>query len=128
MTNEQIVRQCKEKEQELLDKYFGGLVKEAARERSEEIGKYTKDMPLVIEAEYRCFLEELWKECAPEELKGKPLVLEEQELRKLMTDSSHCWFHLVENNRSCGSWHIRLEQKTMGRCRQKNETGGQPTG
>lgn len=86
MTNEQLINQCKDKEQLLLDKYFGNLVDEAAVERSETIGEYTKDLPLKIEAEYRAYLEELWKECAPEHLKGTPLVLEEQNLRKLMTD------------------------------------------
>lgn len=86
MTNEQIKKLCKEKEQELLDKYFGNLVKEAAQECPETIGEYTKDLPLRIEAEYRMFLEELWKNYAPEELKGTTLVLEEQKLRKLMTD------------------------------------------
>lgn len=86
MTNEQITKLCKEKEQELLNKYFGDLVHEAAIERPETIGEYTKDLPLKIEAEFRAFLEELWKKEAPEELKGTPLVLEEQKLRKLMTD------------------------------------------
>ena len=77
---------CKEKEQELLNQYFGDLVKEAALDCPEIIGEYTKDLPLKIEAEYKAFLEELWKEHAPEELKGTPLVFEEQELRQLMTD------------------------------------------
>lgn len=86
MTNELITNLCKEKEQELLSKYFGNLTKEAAIERPEVIGVYTKDLPLKIEAEYRLFLEELWKEYAPDDLKGTPLVLEEQKLRKLMTD------------------------------------------
>lgn len=86
MTNEQVKRLCKEKEKELLNKYFGGLVKEAAVERPETIGEYTKDLPLKIEAEYRAFLEELWKEYATDDLEGTPLVLEEQKLRKLMTD------------------------------------------
>ncbi len=86
MTNEQLERLCKKKEQELLNKYFGNLVKEAAIERPEIIGEYTKDLPLKIEAEYRMFLEELWKKHAPDDLKGTPLVLEEQKLRKLMTD------------------------------------------
>ena len=86
MTNGKIERLCKEKEQELLEKYFGKLVKEAAIERPETIGEYTKDLPLKIEAEYKAFLEELWKDCAPEEMKGKSLVFEEQKLRKLMTD------------------------------------------
>ncbi len=86
MINFEIERLCKEKEQELLDKYFGNLVREAAIERPETIGEYTKDLPLKIEAEYCAFLEELWNEYAPEGLKGAPLVLEEKKLRKLMTD------------------------------------------
>lgn len=87
MTNKQIVNLCKEKEQELLNKYFGNLTREAAIECPETIGAYTKDLPLKIEAEYKTFLEGLWKEHAPEDLKGTPLVLEEQTLRKLMTDN-----------------------------------------
>lgn len=86
MNTEEVINLCKEKEQELLNKYYGNLVKEAAVERPETIGEYTKDLPLKIEAEYRAFLEELWKEHAPEKLKGTPLLLEEQKLRKLMTD------------------------------------------
>jgi hypothetical protein len=86
MNTKQVINFCKEKEHELLNKYFGNLVKEAAHKRPENIGDYTKDLPLKIEAEYREFLEELWKEHAPVDLKGTPLVLEEQKLRKLMTD------------------------------------------
>ena len=77
---------CNKKEQELLEKYFGNLEKEAALERPETIGEYTKDLPLKIEAEFRAYLEELWKKYAPEELKGKPLVFDENKLRLLMTD------------------------------------------
>lgn len=86
MTNEQITKRCKEKEQELLDKYFGNLIHEAAIERPETIEMYTKDLPLKIEAEYRVFLENLWEKQAPADLKSTPLLLEEQKLRKLMTD------------------------------------------
>ena len=93
MTNEQIKTLCKEKEHELLDKYFGNLVIEAAIERPETIGEYTKDLPLKIEAEFRDFLEELWKDVVPDELKGTPLVLEEQKLRKLMTDDDREGIH-----------------------------------
>lgn len=57
MANEQIAKLCKEKEQELLERYFGNLVEEAAIERPESIGEYTKDLPLKIEAEYRLFHE-----------------------------------------------------------------------
>ena len=81
MTNERIIKLCKEKEQELLKKYFGNLVTEAAIESPETIGEYTKDLPLRIEAEYKAFLEELWKEVAADGLKGTPLILEEQQLR-----------------------------------------------
>lgn len=93
MTNEQIKKLCKEKEQKLFDKYFGNLVHEAAIERPETIGEYTMDLPLKIEAEFREFLEELWKDAAPAELKGTPLVLEEQKLRKLMTDDDREGIH-----------------------------------
>ena len=86
MDTKQIEKLCKSKERELMEKYYGNLVKEAAIERPEEIGNYTKDLPLKIEAEFRSFLEGLWEEAAPEELKGTPLVLEERKLRKLKTD------------------------------------------
>ena len=82
----QIEQQCKEKENQLLNKYFGDLVIEAAIEQPETIGEYTKDLPLKIEAEFRAYLEELWKKYTPEELKGKPLVFDEHKLRLLMTD------------------------------------------
>lgn len=86
MNKELVERYCKEKEAQLLEKYFGNLVKEAALERPETIGEYTKDLPLKIEDEYRAYLEDLWKEYAPETLKATPLVFEEQKLRMLMTD------------------------------------------
>ena len=88
MESENVKALCKEKEQELLNKYFGNFVREAAIECPETIGAYTKDLPLKVEAEYKTFLEGLWKEHAPENLKGTPLVLEEQTLRKLMTDDN----------------------------------------
>lgn len=73
---------CKEKEQELLDKYFhGGKGYPFVGGDSETIGEYTKDLPLKIEAEFRAYLVELWKEYSDE-----PLVLEEQKLRWLMTE------------------------------------------
>ncbi len=86
MIQNEVIKICKDKERELLDKYFGTLIHEAAIERPETIGEYTKDLPLKIEAEYRVILEGLWEQYAPAELQGTPLVLEEQKLRKLMTD------------------------------------------
>lgn len=74
---------CEKKEQELLAKYFGNLSKEAAIDRPETIGKYTKELPLKIEDEFRQYLVELWKQYS-----DKPLVLEEQKLRWLMTEDN----------------------------------------
>lgn len=45
------------------------------------MGEYTKDLPLKIESEFREYLAELWKQFS-----DAPLVLEEQKLRRLMTD------------------------------------------
>lgn len=72
---------CFNKEQELLERYFGNLLNEAATVRPETIGEYTKDLPLKIEEEYRKYLIELWRQYS-----DKPLVLEEQKLRWLMTE------------------------------------------
>lgn len=69
-----------------MEKYFGRLVFEAAYVQPETISGYPKELPLKIEAEYRTFLESLWKEYAPEGQKGTPLVLEEQHLRIRFTD------------------------------------------
>lgn len=69
---------CKEKEQELLDKYFPNG---AGYSKSETIGEYTKDLPLKIESEFREYLAELWNEYSE-----TPLVLEENKLRWLMTE------------------------------------------
>lgn len=68
---------CKEKEQELLNKYFPS----GFGVPSETIGIYTKDLPLKIEDEFRDYLVELWKQFS-----DAPLVLEEQKLRRLMTE------------------------------------------
>lgn len=100
---------CKEKERELLNKFFGNLVKEAAIDRPETIGEYTKDLPLKIEAEYRAFLEELWKEYAPNNLKGTSLILEEQKLRKLMTDDDR---ELIEEAHKEATEQTLLERIT----------------
>lgn len=86
MTPTEIRIKCEDKQNQLIAKYFGRLVQDAASERPETIGDYTKDLPMKIESEYKAFLEELWNEYAPAELKGTPLVLEEQKLRKLLTD------------------------------------------
>ena len=82
MTTEQIAKLCKEKELDLLDKYFGNLDKEAIIERPETIGEYEKELPLKIEAEFKEYLLDIWKEINPD----KECVFEEQKLRELMTE------------------------------------------
>lgn len=59
----------KEKEQELLDKYFGNLMKSP---EEQTIGDYTPNLTHKIESEYREYLAELWKDFS-----DLPLVLEE---------------------------------------------------
>lgn len=86
MNTEELRKKCEEKQDQLLNKYFGNLVKEAAIERPETIGEYTKDLPLKIEAEYKEFLYKLWDEEVPEMFKDAPLVLEEQGLRLAKTE------------------------------------------
>lgn len=81
-TKEEIVKLCKEKELDLLDKYFGNLDKEAIIERPETIGEYEKELPLKIEAEFKEYLLGIWKEINPD----KECVFEEQKLRELMTE------------------------------------------
>ena len=81
-TKEEIAKLCKEKELDLLDKYFGNLDKEAIIERPETIGEYEKELPLKIEAEFKEYLFDIWKEINPD----KECVFEEQKLRELMTE------------------------------------------
>lgn len=75
---------CKNKEAELLETYFGdtATARNLSGDNPEAIGGYTSDLPLQIESEYRQFLVLLWKNYSPQEL-----VLEEQALRRLMTES-----------------------------------------
>ena len=82
MTIEQIEKLCKAKEVELLDKYYGNLIKEAAIECPETIGDYQIDLPLKIEAAYKEYLMEIWTEIAP----GIACIFEENKLRELSTD------------------------------------------
>lgn len=90
MNPELIEQRCHEQEQVLLDKYFGNLVREAAIERPDTIGEYTKDLPLKIEAEYKTFLTELWDEWkryqAANDTRTIDDILDKQQLRQRMTD------------------------------------------
>ena len=111
MIQNEIIKLCNEKEQELLDIYFGNLVHEAAIEMPETIGEYTKDLPLKIESEYREFLEGIWELHASSGLQGTPLVLEEQKLRKLMTDNDREGIDAAYKDAST----ITLREKSLSR-------------
>lgn len=105
MISESVEIICNKKIEELIEEYFGNLVKEAAIEQPETIGDYSLDLPLIIENEFKTFLEELWKEVAPDDLKGTPLVLEEQKLRELSTKSSRENLNLAyEKAMKCNVW------------------------
>lgn len=81
-----IERLCSDKSKELLDKYFGNLVKEAAVECPETIGDYDLELPLRIEAEYRGFLEKLWAEIAPNDSRTIDDLLDKKHIRDMMTE------------------------------------------
>lgn len=61
MTKEQITNLCADKRNELLSKYFGNLVHEAAYEKPEEIdeGRYSPELSKQIAREYYDFLKKL---------------------------------------------------------------------
>lgn len=86
MTLQQIEAQCREKSDELIVKYFGNLVQEAAIERPEDIGDYSLELPKQIEAEYYAYLKNLWVEIAPQGSPSFEEIIDKKHLSDLMTD------------------------------------------
>ena len=86
MNKSQVEKLCSEKIDFLLKKYFGNLVKEAAIDCPETIGDYDLELPLRIEAEFRSFLEELWRENASDDKRTIDELLDKKELRDKMTE------------------------------------------
>lgn len=93
MATKEIETLCMRKEKELLNKYFGNLIKEAAIERPETIGDYTKDLPLKIEEEYFQYLKELWGNINPDKLKTLESILDKRHLSMLMTEDDREGIH-----------------------------------
>ena len=85
MNRERLERICIEKANSLLATNFGGLVKEAVVDQPEFIGDYDLELPLRIEAEYRKFLGDLWKEIAPDNCRSIDEILDNKELREKLT-------------------------------------------
>lgn len=86
MTTKEIENRCIAKQQELLEKYFGKLAHEAAYERPETIGDYVPELPLKVEAEYRAFLEGLWAEIAPNDLRTLDDILDKGHIKDMVTE------------------------------------------
>lgn len=86
MTLQQIETQCRNKAEELLAKYFGNLVKEAAIERPEEIGDYSLELPKLVEAEYYDYLKALWIEIAPQGSPSFEEIIDKKHLSDQKTD------------------------------------------
>lgn len=86
MTLLQIESQCRSKAEELLKKYFGNLVKEAAIERPETIGDYRLELPRQIEVEYYDYLKGLWAEIAPSGSPSFEETIDKKYLSDQMTD------------------------------------------
>ena len=86
MEKAQVKVQGIKKEEELLNKYFGNIVREAAIEQPETIEGYDKDLPLRIEAEYKKFLSDLWKLVAGDDKRTIDEIIDKKELREKLTD------------------------------------------
>lgn len=86
MTLPQIESQCRSKAEELLKKYFGNFLKEAAIEQSETIGDYSLELPRQIEAEYYDYLKGLWTEIAPSGSPSFEEIIDKKYLSDQMTD------------------------------------------
>lgn len=86
MKKTDIGNMCLNRQQELLEKYFGNLVHEAAVTMPETIGKYDMELPKRIEAEYFEFLKKLWEEVAPNDSRRLEDVLDKKHLGDLMTE------------------------------------------
>ena len=79
---------CKDKEQQLLEKHFGRIVKEAAELKPEVIGDYSPELPLKIEEEYYHFLGELWKRYAPDDPRTIDDLLDQEDSRNFLLEST----------------------------------------
>ena len=93
MNTAEIDKLCERKEKELLNKYFGNLVKEAAIKRPETIGDYTKDLPVKIEEENFLYLKTLWDEINPDKSKSLESILDKRHISMLMTEDDREGIH-----------------------------------
>lgn len=82
-----IEMRCRDKANELLDKYFGNIVHEAAYERPEKLDeRYTKELPFKIEDEFIAFLGELKKELMPDDTRPIDSLIDHPRLRDMIME------------------------------------------
>ena len=104
MSREEIEQICTQRAEELLKKYFGNLVKEAAIERPETIGDYDLELPLRIEAEYRETLRDIWN----------GMVLNDSHSFDELFDKPHDREIMTADDRECISKAFRdAQQRTL---------------
>lgn len=94
MTTKQIEEICIAKEKEIIDKYFGNLVKEAL-EKHENIGKYDIVLPSLIEEEYLAFLKELWEKAAFGDPRRFEDIIDNRRRGEQLTESKRDEMHLA---------------------------------
>lgn len=85
MNRRDIEEICTQKANDLLNKYFGNLAKEAAFERPETIGDYDLELPLRIEAEYREILRDIWNGLASNDSREFDELFDKPQDREIMT-------------------------------------------
>lgn len=110
MELQQIESQCCNKAEELLQYYFGNLVKEAAIEQPETIGDYSLDLPKQIEAEYYEYLKTLWTEIAPQGSPSFEEIIDKQYLSDLMTEDDRENIPPAYHEAIHRSWWERITQ------------------
>ena len=110
MEFQQIESQCRTKAEELIQYYFGNLVKEVAIEQPETIGDYSLDLPKLIEAEYYEYLKTLWTEIAPQGSPSFEEIIDKQYLSDLMTEDDREIIPPAYHEAIHRSWWERITQ------------------
>ena len=86
MTSKQIENLCITKEHELIDKYFGNIVREAV-EKKDDIGHYDIGLPNRIEDEYLAFLKEIWEKTSLNDSRKFETVIDKRQLSERLTEN-----------------------------------------
>ena len=66
MKSEELRSLCWGKYNSLLDQYFGGIHEEAAAREGTLDGRFTNELPEKVAGEFRSYIEDVWKEVAPD--------------------------------------------------------------